>query len=151
MSHFSLIFTLVPGDFSFTVVPHAGCHSKAVKLLLCKKIIIHVGGFFLHTCVNGPIPPAFVGEIYAINCSAMFEEAITSFTFQWRDPGGNVINSSDFISISSAQLTSTLQFSPAQQSQGGRYMCLAIVDSLEASNFADIDDAICKQLKSAKK
>ena len=60
------------------------------------------------------------------------------------DPDGNVINPSDFIAISNAELTSSLQFSPAQQSQGGRYTCQATVNNLGASNFAEVEEAMSK-------
>ena len=62
------------------------------------------------------------------------------------DPDGNVINPSEFIAISNAGLTSSLQFSPAQQSQGGRYTCQAIVNDLGASNFAEVEEAMSKNV-----
>ena len=134
--------TFDPQYNSINGTPLELCASHAYSLN-----IFFLANFFLHTSIAVPTDPPTLGVNYTLTCSAMFEGVNTSVTFQWMDPDGNVINPSEFIAISNAGLTSSLQFSPAQQSQGGRYTCQAIVDGFGPTNFAEVEEARRKKLR----
>lgn len=96
-----------------------------------------------------PDDPVTVGVDYTLTCSATFVgTSMPSVDFQWMGPGGSTINPSGFIGISSVGLTSSLQFRPAQQSQRGKYTCQVTLNSLTASNFAEVDEAMGKTYRS---
>ena len=100
---------------------------------------ILTAGTFLHTSVELSPNPVQVGMDVTFTCTATIEGSTDPATFQWTESDGNAVTTSDEVIISSGSNSSTLQFSPAHESQAGEYNCEAVVLSLSATNSAQLE------------
>ena len=96
-------------------------------------------GTFLNTSVELSPNPVQVGMNVTFTCTATIEGSTDPATFQWTDSDGNAVTTSDEVIISSGSNSSTLQFSPAHESQAGEYNCEAVVLSLSAISSVQLE------------